>query len=106
MAAPDEIEIICPCCDATLVFDLLTGKVVSHSRKSDVPREKKLDVAMEQLIEDSKKLDSKFDSALSSQQKHKDALERAFDRAHKEVKKEVEEKGGDVERPPSIFDQD
>jgi ribosomal protein L17 len=106
MPNPDHIELVCPCCSAVLTFDVVTGTIVHHAPKTDVPKEKKLDHAMEKLVEESKKLDAKFDSALSSQKKYKDALERAFDRAHEQVKKEVEEKGGDVERPPSIFDQD
>jgi hypothetical protein len=105
MAIHDEMEFTCPCCGATVIVDTSNAKVVRHAARSDVPKEKKLDVAFEKLAEETKKLESKFDSAISSQKRHKDALERAFDKAHEQVKKEVEEKG-EVERPPSIFDRD
>ena len=105
MALHDEIEVTCPCCGAMLIVDTYAAKVVRHAPKSDVPKEKKLDVAIEKLAEESKKLDSKFESALGSQKHHKDALDRAFEKATEQVKKDIEEKG-DIERPPSIFDAD
>ncbi len=105
MSTPGEHEIECPCCGATLVVDAATGTVLHHVPKPVIPQEKKLDHALEQLAEESKKLESKFDSAMSSQKHRKTALDRAFEKAHDEVRKEVEEKG-QVERPPSIFDAD
>jgi len=31
-----EIEIECPCCEARLVVDVLTGKVIRHTEKSEL----------------------------------------------------------------------
>lgn len=79
-----NFEILCPCCEATLVIDRLSGEVLLHKEK-----ERKSGLSLESMVSNletqKSEMAKRFDKQLESQkdrsrileEKFKEALERA-----------------------------
>jgi hypothetical protein len=94
-----EYEVICPCCQATLVIDEGLKRVVRHveAERADKP---KLDEAHRILAEEKARRDALFDQAVQSEKTRGDALSRRFEEALKQAKQEP------ITKPDRDFDLD
>jgi hypothetical protein len=94
-----EFEVICPCCQATLVVDAGLKRVVGHTEpeRADKP---KLDDAHRILAEEKARRDSLFDKSVESERTRGDALSRRFEEALKQARHEP------VTKPSRDFDLD
>jgi hypothetical protein len=94
-----EIEIICPCCQATLVVDTNLGRVVSHHEpdRGDKPE---LTDAHRILAEEERRREAIFQQSVESEKTRGDALSKRFDEALKQAKQEP------VTKPLRDFDLD
>lgn len=94
-----EIEVQCPCCDATLVIDLNLGRVVSH-KEPDRGNKPELSEAQRILSEEAARREAIFKQSVESEKTRGDALSKRFEEALREAKKEP------VTRPMRDFDLD
>ena len=94
-----EIEIICPCCQATLVVDTNLGRVVSHHEpdRGDKPE---LTDAHRILAEEERRREAIFQQSVESEKTRGDALSKRFEEALKQAKQEP------VTKPLRDFDLD
>ncbi len=80
----DSIEIICPCCEATLVADRSTGEVLLHRAKV-VKRHGSLESMVSELESKKSEISKRFQKEMDSQKdrgrildaRFREALERA-----------------------------
>jgi len=94
-----EYEVVCPCCQATLVIDEGLKRVVRHveAERADKP---KLDEAHRILADEKARRDALFDQAVQSERTRGDALSRRFEEALKQAKDEP------ITKPDRDFDLD
>src|ERR1051326_4352804 len=83
-----EIEITCPCCQATLVVDTNLGRVVSHNEpeRGDKPE---LSDAQRILAEQERRREAIFQQSVESEKTRGDALSKRFEEALKQAKQEI-----------------
>ena len=94
-----EIEVICPCCQATLVIDVHLGRVISHGEPSRSDRPE-LGDAHRILAAEAARREALFEQSVSSEKSRGDALARRFEEALKQAKQEP------ITRPKRDFDLD
>ncbi len=79
-----NLEILCPCCEALIVVDRLTGEILLHKKK-----ESKTGLSLESMVAnlDSQKseLAKKFDKSMESQKDRARILEERFKEAMKKA---------------------
>lgn len=94
-----EYDVICPCCQATLVIDAGLKRVVRHSapERTDKPT---LDEAHRILADQKARRDSIFEQSVESERTRGDALSRRFEEALKQARTEP------VSKPDRDFDLD
>jgi hypothetical protein len=94
-----ELEVVCPCCHATLVVDTNLGRVVSHKEpeSGDKPE---LNEAQRIVAEQAARREAMFQQSVESEKTRGDALSRRFEEALKQAKQEP------VTRPARDFDLD
>ena len=94
-----ELEVVCPCCQATLVIDLNLGRVISHheAERSDRPD---LTEAHRILAEEEARREAIFRQSVESEKTRGDALARRFEEALKQAKNEP------ITKPTRDFDLD
>jgi len=94
-----EIEVVCPCCHATLVVDTNLGRVVSHvePESGDKPE---LSEAQRIVAEQAARREAMFQQSVESEKTCGDALSRRFEEALKQAKQEP------ITRPTRDFDLD
>jgi hypothetical protein len=94
-----ELEVICPCCRASLVIDTNLGRVISHREpeRSDKPE---LDEAARILAAEAARREALFEQSVEAEKGRGDALARRFEEALKQAKQEP------VTRPDRDFDLD
>ena len=94
-----ELEVICPCCHASLVVDTNLGRVVSHREpeRSDKPE---LDESARILAAEAARRDALFEQSVEAEKGRGDALDRRFEEALRQAKQEP------VTRPARDFDLD
>ena len=93
-----EIEIVCPCCQATLIFDPNLGRVVSHKEpERDKPE---LTDAQRILAEQAARREAIFQQSVDSEKTRGDALSKRFDEALKQARQEP------ITKPLRDFDLD
>ena len=82
-----ELEVTCPCCQATLVIDTGLGRVIRHvePERADKP---KLDDAHRILADAKAKRDALFEQSVQSERTRGDALSRRFEEALKQAQEE------------------
>jgi len=94
-----ELEVTCPCCEATLVIDLNLGRVVSH-REPERGNKPELDDAQRILDEEARRREAIFQQSVDAEKTRGDALSRRFDEALRQAHQEP------VTRPSRDFDLD
>jgi hypothetical protein len=94
-----EIEVVCPCCNATLVIDLNLGRVVSHV-EPDRGNKPELSDAHRLLAEEAARREAIFEQSVSNEKTRGDALSRRFEEALKQASKEP------ITKPTRDFDLD
>ena len=79
-----ELEVTCPCCQATLVIDLNLGRVISHHEpeRSDKPE---LSEAQRILAEQAARREAIFQQSVADEKTRGDALSRRFEEDRKSV---------------------
>ena len=94
-----EIEVQCPCCQATLVIDTNLRRVVRHSEpeRGDKPE---LSNAARILADEAARREALFEQSFQAEQNRDDALTRRFEEALKQAKQEP------VTKPMRDFDLD
>ena len=87
-----EIEVRCPCCEATLVVDVRTRTVLKHAPKASLDETGKpvldpgrWDSATRRVQERTGKATDAFDQALAKEQGRKRDLDDLFDAAKKKA---------------------
>ena len=94
-----EIEVVCPCCQATLVIDVNLGRVVSHTvpERGDKPE---LSQASSILAAEAARREALFEQSVESEKTRGDALARRFEEALKQANSEP------IKKPMRDFDLD
>ena len=94
-----EIEVRCPCCQATLVIDTNLGRVVSHHEpeRGDKPE---LSEAARILAAEAARREALFEQSFNAEKNRDDALTRRFEEALKQAHKEP------ITKPTRDFDLD
>ena len=94
-----EVEVGCPCCRATLVFDVNLRRVVAHREppRDDRPE---LDDAQGILAAEAARREALFNRSVADEKGRSDALSKRFDEALKQARTEP------VSRPARDFDLD
>ena len=94
-----EIEVACPCCQATLVIDVNLGRVIEH-RAPPNPDRPELDEAQRILADQAAKREALFERSVQDEKTRGDALSKRFEEALKQAQKEP------VTKPLRGFDLD
>ena len=94
-----ELEVTCPCCQATLVIDLNLGRVVSHHEpeRTDKPE---LSEAQRILAEQAARREAIFQQSVADEKTRGDALSRRFEEALRQAHEEP------ITKPTRDFDLD
>ena len=94
-----ELEVTCPCCQATLVIDLNLGRVVSHHEpeRADKPE---LSEAQRILAEQAARREAIFQQSVADEKTRGDALSRRFEEALRQAHDEP------ITKPTRDFDLD
>ena len=94
-----EIEVQCPCCQATLVIDTNLRRVVRHHEpdRGDKPE---LSNAQRILADEAARREALFEQSFHAEQNRDDALTRRFEEALKQAKQEP------ITKPMRDFDLD
>lgn len=94
-----EVEVVCPCCQATLVVDTNLRRVVSH-REPERADKPELDQAASILAAQAERRETLFKQSVEAEKGRDDALSRRFEEALREAKREP------VTKPLRDFDLD
>ena len=94
-----EIEVACPCCQATLVIDLNLWRVVSH-KEPERGNKPELSDAQRILAEEAARREAIFQQSVDSEKSRGDALSKRFEEALRQAKQEP------VTKPMRDFDLD
>jgi hypothetical protein len=82
-----ELEVLCPCCQTTLVIDLNLGRVVSH-HEPERGNKPELSDAQRILAEEAARRESIFQQSVDAEKSRPDALSRRFEEALKQARQE------------------
>jgi hypothetical protein len=94
-----ELEVICPCCQATLVIDLNLGRVVAH-HEPDRGNKPELSQAQRILAEEAARREAIFQQSVDAEKTRGDALSKRFEEALRQAREEP------VTKPVRDFDLD
>ncbi len=94
-----ELEVTCPCCQATIVIDTNLGRVVSH-HEPDRGNKPELSDAQRILAEEAARREAIFQQSVDSEKTRGDALSKRFEEALKQAKQEP------ITKPVRDFDLD
>ena len=94
-----ELELTCPCCNATLVVDVNLGRVIEH-REPPNPDRPELSEAQRILAEQAARREALFERSVQDEKTRWDALSKRFEEALKQAQKEP------VSKPLRGFDLD
>src|SRR5881628_878608 len=94
-----EIELTCPCCQATLVVDTNLARVVSH-KEPERGNKPELSEAQRILAEEAARREAIFQQSVDAEKTRGDALSRRFEEALKQARTEP------VTKPTRDFDLD
>jgi hypothetical protein len=94
-----ELEIVCPCCQTTLIIDTNLGRVISHKEpeRADKPE---LSEAERILAEQAARREAMFQQSVDSEKTRGDALSKRFEEALRQAKQEP------ITKPMRDFDLD
>ena len=82
-----ELEVLCPCCQTTLVIDLNLGRVVSH-HEPERGNKPELSEAQRILAEEAARRESIFEQSVQSERTRGDALSKRFEEALRQANTE------------------
>jgi hypothetical protein len=85
----EKLTVICPCCEAKLVIDRLTGAILAHERPKGGPA-KTLEQAMSEEKKRRQEAEDRFAQAVKEHQHRDDLLEKKFQEALKRAEKDGE----------------
>lgn len=94
-----ELEVTCPCCQATLVIDLNLGRVVGHA-EPERGNKPELSEAQRILAEEAARREAIFEQSVNAEKTRGDALSRRFEEALRQAKEEP------ITKPTRDFDLD
>ena len=94
-----EIEVLCPCCQTTIVIDTNLGRVVRH-HEPERANKPELGQAQRIIAEEAERREAIFQQSVESEKTRGDALSRRFEEALKQARDEP------VTRPSRDFDLD
>jgi len=94
-----EIEVVCPCCRATLVVDVNLGRVVSH-HELERGNKPELTDAQRILAEEAARREAVFQQSVDAEKTRGDVLSRRFEEALKQAQ------GEPITKPTRDFDLD
>ena len=94
-----ELEVVCPCCQSTLVIDLNLGRVVAH-HEPERGNKPELSDAHRLLAEEAARRESIFQQSVDAEKTRGDALSRRFEEALKQANQEP------ITKPTRDFDLD
>ena len=94
-----ELEVVCPCCQTTLVVDLNLGRVVSHS-EPERGNKPELSDAQRILADEAARREAAFQHSVDAEKTRGDALSRRFEEALKQARQEP------ITKPTRDFDLD
>jgi len=94
-----EIEVVCPCCNSTLVIDLNLGRVVGH-KEVENPNKPELSDAHRIIAEEAARREAAFQQSVESERTRGDALSKRFEEALKQARQEP------ITKPKRDFDLD
>ena len=94
-----ELEVTCPCCQATIVIDLNLKRVVSH-KEPDRGNKPELSEAQRILAEEAARRDAIFEQSVNAEKTRGDAMSKRFEEALKQARTEP------VTKPMRDFDLD
>jgi len=94
-----ELEVICPCCQTTLIVDTNLGRVVAH-KEPDRGNKPELNEAQRILAEEAARREAIFKQSVESERTRGDALSRRFEEALKQARQEP------ITKPTRDFDLD
>ena len=94
-----ELEITCPCCQATLVVDTNLGRVVSH-KEPERGNKPELSDAQRILADEAARREAIFQQSVDSEKTRGDSLSKRFEEALRQAREEP------VTRPARDFDLD
>ena len=94
-----EVEVTCPCCQATLVFDANLGRIVSH-KEPDRGNKPELTQAQRILAEEAARREAIFQQSVDAEKTRGDALSKRFEEALRQAREEP------VTKPLRDFDLD
>ena len=94
-----EVEVVCPCCHATLVVDVTLRRVVSHqeAERADKPE---LDDAQRILSEAAARREALFQQSVETEKTKGDVLAKRFEEALRQAREEP------ITKPTRDFDLD
>ena len=94
-----ELEVTCPCCQATLVVDTNLGRVVRHE-EPERGNKPELSNAQRILADEAARREAMFQQSVESEKTRGDALSRRFKEALKQARTEP------ITKPTRDFDLD
>ena len=94
-----EIEVLCPCCQSTLIVDLNLRRVIRHV-EPERGNKPELSEAQRILAEEAAGRDALFQQSVESERTCGDALSKRFEEALKQARNEP------ITRPTRDFDLD
>lgn len=94
-----EIEVVCPCCNATLVVDVNLGRVISHN-EPERANKPELSNAQRILADEAERREAIFRQSVDNEKNRDDVLSRRFEEALKQANKEP------ITKPTRDFDLD
>jgi hypothetical protein len=94
-----ELEVLCPCCGATLVVDLNLARVVSH-HEPDRGNKPELSEAQRILADEAARREALFQQSVETEKTRGDALSRRFEEALRQASQEP------ITKPTRDFDLD
>jgi uncharacterized Zn finger protein (UPF0148 family) len=94
-----ELEVVCPCCQTTLVIDLNLGRVVSH-HEPERGNKPELSEAQRILAEEEARREAIFQQSVAAEKNRGDALSRRFEEALRQANNEP------ITKPTRDFDLD
>jgi hypothetical protein len=92
-----EIEVLCPCCNSTLIVDLNLGRVVGHKEVENTNKPE-LDNAHRIVAEQAARREAAFQESVNAEKGRGDALSKRFEEALKQARQEP------ITKPTRDFD--
>ena len=94
-----ELELMCPCCQATLIFDANLGRIVAH-KEPERGNKPELSEAQRIIAEEAARREAIFKQSVDAEKTRGDALSKRFEEALRQAREEP------VSRPLRDFDLD